>query len=109
MFKQATLILAMLLVAGAAHAQSPLSPPERPPVPMTEADQRRVKEPSAGKGIQDSGAKSAVINVPSKERHLSSGNASVDAIVLDAAARYGLDPCLILSVMKMESGFKPLA
>jgi soluble lytic murein transglycosylase-like protein len=37
--------------------------------------------------------------------HISSGNAVLDALVRTAAARNGLDPCLILSVMRAESGF----
>jgi soluble lytic murein transglycosylase-like protein len=42
---------------------------------------------------------------PHSGRHISSGNPAVDAIVYQAAARHGLDPCLLLSVMRAESGF----
>jgi soluble lytic murein transglycosylase-like protein len=41
--------------------------------------------------------------------HISSGNGALDALVQDAAARFGLDPCLIISVMRAESGFNRLA
>ena len=34
---------------------------------------------------------------------------TIDAMVYEAAARNGLDPCLILSVMRAESGFRRMA
>lgn len=52
-------------------------------------------------------ASSTQVKIPAvlMGRHISSGNATLDALAHDAAARNGLDPCLILSVMRAESGF----
>jgi soluble lytic murein transglycosylase-like protein len=102
------LFFALLLPAAAAAQQTgPLSPPERSPVPMTDADQEQARVTAASK-------QTSVVPVPIKpasnlikipERHLSTGNREIDGLVSEAAQRYRLDPCLIVSVMVAESGF----
>ena len=111
--------LILLLTAPAfAHGQHLLSPPERPPVPLSDVDQQRMAAEEASK--RERAAVSArpqpsIVSVPPatrgylREGHSSSGNPLIDAVVSEAAARHGLDPCLILSVMKAESGFNKMA
>lgn len=106
------LAIIVLLVAGCgAFAQErPLSPPERPPIPLTNADQERARaeELKKKKDAEAAALKPAAqIKVPVAlaGHHISSGNAVIDALVQEAAGRNGLDPCLILSVMRAESGF----
>jgi soluble lytic murein transglycosylase-like protein len=64
--------------------------PEREPSSYSEAAQIRVPAILAG-------------------HHISSGNPAIDALVQEAAAQNGLDPCLILSIMRAESGFNRTA
>ena len=88
-----------------------MSPPVRPPVPLTDSDQERARAEALDKektGSKEEKTKSSTqIKIPMGlvGYHISSGNAALDAIVRTAAARNGLDPCLILSVMRAESGF----
>ena len=90
-----------------------MSPPARPPVPLTQSEQeRRLAEEAARKSSNTAATqKPTQIKVPAAlvGRHISSGNAAIDAIVSEAAAKNGIDPCLILSVMRAESGFNRLA
>lgn len=116
MVKRLTLLFILLALPVAARAQQrPLSPPERAPVPLSEADQRRAEAEEsarrkAGPPAQPAGAAIKVkIPVASMGRHISSGNALLDVMVNEAAAQQGLDPCLIFSVMKAESAFNRLA
>jgi len=88
-----------------------MSPPSRPPVPLSDADQARLraeeldKEKTAQKAEKPTSSLQIKIPMAMVGYHISSGNATLDAIVRTAAARNGLDPCLILSVMRAESGF----
>ena len=79
---------------------------------MTDADQARAAE-QAKKKVPDPIAPppALAIKVPPATTHhpISSGNAAVDAMVYEAAAQNGLDPCLILSVMRAESAFNRMA
>src|SRR6185369_14101545 len=110
---RSTLAIIVLLLAGCcAFAQErPLSPPERPPIPLTNADQERARSEELKKKKKDAEAAAlkpaAQIKVPAAlaGHHISSGNPTIDALVQEAASRNGLDPCLILSVMRAESGF----
>jgi soluble lytic murein transglycosylase-like protein len=107
MTKTGFAILILLIVSPAALAQQrPLSPPERSPVPL------KVEEatPAGHPASEVKGAKieeAAKIKVPAEltGHHISSGNAAIDTLVLEAASRNGLDPCLIFSVMRAESAF----
>ena len=107
----------LILVVGAVSTsaqQRPLSPPERPPVPLTGEDQERARfEELNKKKAADAAAlqRARQINVPAvlAGHHISSGNAAIDALVQDAAAQNGLDPCLILSIMRAESAFNRTA
>lgn len=126
MFRNLAAIFILLLLPVFANAgQGPLSPPARPPIPLTDSDQERARADELKKTAQQSAPvqqnttvqqnapvqPSAQIKVPvlAASRHISSGNAAVDAIVHEAAALHGLDPCLVFSVMRAESGFNRMA
>lgn len=108
MFKNSLAIVILVLASvGASAQQRPLSPPERPPVPLTNEDQERARAEEAKKKQPEA----TKIKVPAvlAGRHISSGNAAIDALVQEAAAQNGLDPCLILSIIRAESGFNRTA
>lgn len=113
MLKTVATTFILLAVAGWANAQQvPLSAPARPPVPMTDTDQARAAELAKKKATEVAVPPQAVqIKVPLAPSHhpISSGNAALDALVHEAAGQNGLDPCLILSVMRAESAFNRLA
>ena len=106
-----------MLPALALGQQRPLSAPDRAPVPLTDRDQRARqleeanKKASAAASPASPAETSTVINVPAAlvARHVSSGNAALDALIREAAAQNGLDPCLIVSLMRQESGFRTSA
>jgi soluble lytic murein transglycosylase-like protein len=105
-----TIVFILGCCCGAFAQERPLSPPERPPVPLTNADQERARaeELKKKKDAEAAALKPAAqIKVPVAlaGHHISSGNTAIDALVQEAAGRNGLDPCLILSVMRAESGF----
>jgi soluble lytic murein transglycosylase-like protein len=108
-------LTAIVFLAGAAAAQQrPLSPPERTPVPLTSVDQERARADELNKKkTADAAAlqKPTTIKVPAvlTGHHISSGNPAIDALVYEAAALNGLDPCLVLSVMRAESSFNRTA
>jgi soluble lytic murein transglycosylase-like protein len=109
-----TILILVFAAAGASAQQRPLSPPARPPVPLTNDDQERARaeELTRQKAEDASALQHAVkIKVPAifGGHHISSGNAAIDALVAEAAAQNGLDPCLILSVMRAESSFNRTA
>jgi len=104
----------MFAAANAAGQQRPLSPPERSPVPLTNADQERARAEELNKKKAGEAAqlqKPTPIKVPAilAGHHISSGNPAIDALVQEAAAQNGLDPCLVLSVMRAESSFNRTA
>jgi soluble lytic murein transglycosylase-like protein len=104
----------VLVAVSAAAQQRPLSPPERTPVPLTNEDQDRARaEELNKKKVADAAVlqKSAPIKVPAilSGHHISSGNPAIDALVQEAAGQNGLDPCLILSLMRAESAFNRTA
>ena len=115
MLKKLLAIVFLLLAAVSAAAQQrPLSPPERTPVPLTIEDQERARVEELNKRkAADAAAlqKATPIKVPAilARHHISSGNAAIDALVQEAAAQNGLDPCLILSLMRAESAFNRTA
>lgn len=103
-------ILIILTASVAASAQErPLSVPDRAPVPLSDKDQARA--------AADNAAKKETVAAPVKEkpevktpvvspiRHISTGNAAYDQIVYEAASQHGIDPCLIISIMRAESSF----
>jgi soluble lytic murein transglycosylase-like protein len=103
-------IVVLVLVAGlSALAQErarPLSPPERAPVPLTDDEQQQALAESAAKPAKTEGS-SGRPTVPAVHgKHISSGDVVIDSLAYEAAARYGLDPCLIITVMQAESGFR---
>lgn len=96
----------------AAAQDRPLSPPEKTPVPLTDVDQERgrsleLARPAEKKPVSNPNPNPNPNSVSTglTGRHISSGNAMVDALVYEAAGKYRLDPCLILSVIGAESGF----
>jgi soluble lytic murein transglycosylase-like protein len=112
LIRVAVLLILIAAPITASGQQRPLSPPERPPVPLTSSDLERARAEELSKKQTDVSANGApIIKVPAAAlgHHISSGNPSIDAMVYEAAARNGLDPCLILSVMRAESGFRRMA
>src|SRR5215472_7398434 len=106
MFKNLAWIIFLLITPVWASAQQarPLSAPDRP----TDADQERARADELAKQ-KDKGKspESSTVKVPG--HHISSGNAIIDSLAYEAAGRYHLDPCLILSVMNAESGYNRMA
>jgi soluble lytic murein transglycosylase-like protein len=114
MLKPAAIVLMLLALPIMVSAQGALTPPSRPPVPMTLDDQERARtESQTPKPAVDAPAVPgpAQIKVPlaSTSRHITTGNAAFDGIIYEAATQHGLDPCLIVSVMRAESGFNRMA
>lgn len=109
--KFAAILVLLSAPAGILAQQRPLSPPDRSPVPLTSSDVEKSRAEEAAKkppAAQAGNPAAMVIKIPAAVlgHHISSGNAAIDAMVYEAAARNGLDPCLILSVMRAESGFR---
>jgi len=111
MLRRAAIAVLILMAPLVARAQGPLTPPARPPVPMTVEDQPRATQPVNKPAPATEPAASAQIKVPlpSTSRHITTGNAAYDALIYEAATVNGLDPCLIISVMRAESGFNRMA
>jgi soluble lytic murein transglycosylase-like protein len=118
MLKRFAALIFLLAAPVAVRAQHRLSPPEHPPVPLSDVDQQRIAAEEASKRPRSAGpglAQPAILSAPpaargySTDTHASSGNPLIDALVRESAARHGLDPCLVLSVMKAESGFNKTA
>ena len=110
-------VLVILTASVVAFGQErPLSVPDRAPVPMTDKDQARAAADNNAKAA-DNNAKKDTAPSPVKEKteaatlvaspvkHISTGNAAYDQIVYEAAAEHGIDPCLIISIMRAESSF----
>jgi len=110
-YKQLLAVSFVIFVAVSALAQQrPLSPPARNPVPLTNEDQERARAEELNKlktTDAAAGQKGNQIKIPAvlAGHHISSGNPAIDALVQEAAAQNGLDPCLILSLMRAESSF----
>jgi soluble lytic murein transglycosylase-like protein len=109
----AIVFIAACAVSAAAQ-QRPLSPPERTPVPLTNGDQERARvEELNKKKTADATVvqKPTTIKVPAvlTGHHISSGNPAIDGLVHEASSVNGLDPCLVLSVMRAESSFNRTA
>jgi hypothetical protein len=118
MSKIFTTIFILLMTAFSARAQGPLSPPARPPVPLTSEQQEKIRDEEAAKKNRtlqnpvtlpapNAGPAShpGTVTIPAGGGRISSGNMAIDAMVAEAATIHGLDPYLILSVMRHESGF----
>lgn len=100
---KALLAMAILSIGLLARAQS-LSAPERPPIPMTDADLESRRRELLD---QKPAAPQAQIRIPGA--HISSGDSKIDALVREAAEKYRLDPCIIHLVMYAESRYNPSA
>lgn len=112
--KLSAIVFLALAAVSAAAQQRPLSPPERTPVPLTNEDQDRARaEELKKKKAADAAViqKATPIKVPAvlAGHHISSGNAAIDALVQEASVQNGLDPCLVLSVIRAESSFNRTA
>ena len=108
----ATLLILLAAPALALAQQQPMSPPKRPPVPLRVSDLEQPTAEPKKLNTQDAAApQTPQIKVPvaATGRRISSGNPTIDAYVYEAAATFGLDPNLILSVMRAESGFNRMA
>jgi soluble lytic murein transglycosylase-like protein len=114
MLKKLSAIVFLAVAAVSASAQQrPLSPPERSPIPLTNEDQERARaeELNKKKAADAAALQKSPIKVPAilAGHHISSGNPAIDALVQEAAAQNGLDPCLVLSLMRAESSFNRTA
>ena len=111
--KLTAIVFIALCAVSAAAQQRPLSPPERTPVPLTNSDQERARLEQLNKKPADAVVvqKATTIKVPAvlAGHHISSGNPAIDSLVHEAAGINGLDPCLVLSVMRAESSFNRTA
>ncbi len=119
MFKYLATTLILFSLAVATQAQNPLTPPERPPLPMKSDDQeRRLKEereknrlgtPSQStapaNNLSTSPPNPVKIPVGIVNARITSGNAEIDTIISQAANQFALDPYLIFSLMRQESSF----
>jgi soluble lytic murein transglycosylase-like protein len=108
------ILVFVFAAAGASAQERPLSPPARPPVPLTNEDQERARAEELNRIKAENATavqRATAIKVPGllTGHHISSGNATIDALVGEAALQNGLDPCLILSIMRTESGFNRTA
>ena len=104
----AVLLISLVFPVWVTAQQPLLSPPDRPPVPLSDSDQLQAEAQSKTKPAGDPSISKAPITVPawSFVGGPSSGDGTVDAIVREAALRYGVDPRLVLLVMQAESGFR---
>lgn len=109
----ATIFVLAVAPSLAGAQQRPLSPPERAPVPLSDTDQQRARaeQLSSNKSAAPLAADASHIKVPigAGARVIHSGDEGIDRLVWEAALLHGLDPLLIHSVMKAESGFNRLA
>ena len=112
MFRINAFWILIILSVSAVAQDRPLSPPVRTPVPLSDADQQRARDEAEARlktpATEDKKTTTTLqvkIPVALTGKHISSGNAALDVLVNEAATRNGLDPCLILSVMRAESGF----
>jgi soluble lytic murein transglycosylase-like protein len=111
--------LVLTLPAAALAQERPLSVPDRPPVPLTDSGLPRAGSTEPAKSevkraetpASPAAASAPKILVPPihSTRHFTTGNPALDLIVNEAASLYGLDPCLIIALMRQESGFNSKA
>jgi soluble lytic murein transglycosylase-like protein len=109
MYKSFALLLISLIFPVWVSAQQPLlSPPDRSPVPLSDSDQLHAEAQSKAKPAGDPSIRTASVTVPAWPfaGGPSSGDGTIDALVREAALRYGVDPRLVLCVMQAESGFR---
>src|SRR5215813_4095344 len=106
-------ILAVTAEVAVAQQSTLLSPAERNPIPLTDTDQQRALASTAVNPVLvpssplTRGPEANIVRFPGL--HISSGNSQIDGLVTEAAARYRIDPCLIVSVMGVESRYNRLA
>lgn len=108
MWKFFAVLLICLIGPVCAAAQQPLlSPPERAPVPLSDADQLRAEVEAKSRPAVE---RTPVVSAPGVGGWFgggfSSGDTTIDALIREAAARHGVDPRLVFLVMQAESGFR---
>ena len=101
-------LLLITAPALAAAQQRPLSPPERAPVPLSDTDQQRARAEELARNTGGA-TPPASVAPPVKAPVIHSGDAAIDKLVWEASLVFGLDPMLVYSVIKAESGFNRLA
>lgn len=105
------------LAASAAAAQTPATVSGgklRPPVQSTQLSVPDGKpagslvvdfeQPATPDVARPTSAEPKVVVEP--PRACTTGDASLDGVVQEAALRYGVDPCLVVAVMSQESGYR---
>jgi hypothetical protein len=101
-----SLLVLAIVPVGVSAQQRPMSPPAHSPVPLKVDDANAArKEDPARKPTPEVAPTKIAVPAELAGHHISSGNLAIDALVQEAASRNGLDPCLIISVMRAESGF----
>ena len=115
MKKTLLLVSFFVIVAASAQAQGPMSPPARPPVPMTSAQQEQMlhkdgtqetTKSSSNQTVTAPAVNASTVKIPlTMTGRITSGNAAIDGVIREAANTYSLDPVLILSLMRHESSF----
>jgi len=99
------------------HEPAVLPQPEKPKAPAAGAKQpmsKKAGEKAVSTTPSQAGSSSQQpIVIPAasvtQTEMLSSGNAKYDQFISESAARNGVDPNLIIAVMRQESGFNPRA
>jgi hypothetical protein len=111
-----TILFLLCALPGLAAAQQStvLSPSGPSSVPLTDTDQQKaLASPPVSSAVVVPAnplfhaQEASIVRFPGL--HISSGNSQIDGLVTEAAARYRLDPCLIISVMGVESRYNRLA
>src|SRR5215813_8351461 len=113
MKKTLLLISFFVIVAASTRAQGPMSPPARPPVPMTSAQQEQMLRKDGTQDTTKSPSNQTpatpvanAIKIPvTMSGRITSGNAAIDGVIREAANAYSVDPVLVLSLMRHESSF----
>ncbi len=107
MKKLAALII-LLVAHGLAEAQQQsMSAPSHSPIPMRVTSQQPAdSREKVGQAESEKSPAPPTVQIKAiTGRHISTNNPALDQMVKEAAAQYGIDPCLIVSVMKAESSF----
>jgi soluble lytic murein transglycosylase-like protein len=104
----------MVVHETALPAQKPVTPPDASKKQLSSKKPAAKSSNNVGADVEPSSAATPqpiVIPAASGGRHemLSTGNPKYDQFIVESAARNGVDPNLIVAVMRQESGFNPRA
>jgi len=109
MFKVFAILLISLAFPAWVSAQQPsLSPPERPPVPLSDGDQVEAELRAKSIPTDEAAHIRPALDLVAGwlDSSFTTGDATIDSMIRQAAARHGVDPRLVFLVMQAESGFR---